>query len=229
MPTFKLANIAALIVTLSASMLMSSAQAAPIVFTTTGTIDSGYDSTGVFGTAGDLAGKSYMLSFAIDPALYAYSNQYGGVKYTNGPSTGSLTETVTVNGVTRSFALNLSQYNWGQTYTETSASFNEIYQYQTGTTTAGDSIYSYSYVYDYFNNPALALAATLATMSYQVTNGDYGYANFSLNNGNSAYFYANAVKTLSIRAANDVPEPAPLALLGLGLVALAVSGRKSRA
>lgn len=229
MPTFKLANIAALIVTLSASMLMSSAQAAPIVFTTTGTIDDGYDSTGVFGTAGDLAGKSYTLSFALDPALYAYSGAYESAKYTYGAYAGSFTETITVNGVTRTYVLDLSQYNSGETYTSTSASFNEIYQSQYGMTTAGDWVDAQSYVYDYFNNPALAQAATLATTSYQLTGGDYSNAYFSVGGGNTAYFSSNTVKTLSIRAANDIPEPAPLALMALGLVALAVSGRKNRA
>lgn len=228
MPTFKFANIATFIVTLSASMLMASAQATPMVYTTTGTIQYGTDSNGLFGTASDLTGKTYALTFSLDPALYAYAYKDGNTTYTYGTSTSAVKETLTINGVTQSWMLDMSKSNSGETYTSTSSAFNQIYQYQSGTTTTGLSLYAYSSVYDYFANAALASAATLATTSYQVTSADYGYTYFSLSGATAVDFYSSSLNTLSINGTN-VPEPAPLALLGLGMVALGVSRRKTRA
>jgi hypothetical protein len=56
------------------------ASAATITATFTGTVKTGFDQVGVFGTAGaDLAGAAYELVFTVDPAVGAYSTYNGTI------------------------------------------------------------------------------------------------------------------------------------------------------
>ncbi len=226
MQSFKLVKFAAVI---AATLFAGHAQAAPWTFTTTGTIQSGYDSSGVFGAANtDLYGKSYIMTMVLDHDLYSYQYNYNQQINGYGTLTGSATNTVTVNGVTKSYTFDLSKYNWGQSYLYANPSFTQAYQYQSGTTTGGLSVYGENTIYAW-NNATFAQTAANPAFKYQSVAGDYGYANFNVS-GNSTYAYFNGGRpqTLSINAAADVPEPAPLALFALGLVAFGVARRKAR-
>ncbi|QYF94724.1 PEP-CTERM sorting domain-containing protein [Massilia sp. PAMC28688] len=221
-----LAKFAAVTATVSSLLLSSTAVAAPWEFTTTGTISYGYDYSGVFGSA-DLTGQSYSLTTMIDPS--SYSNGYGYqdsvVNSQYGSVNAAVTQKVTIGGVTKSYSFDLTEYTWGHSYLNDSANFNQAYQYVSGTTTGAETLTAYSSVYSYANN-FLTTLDFAQNMSYTAATTDYGYAYFNLiGNRGQTYFQATP-STVSINAA-DVPEPAPLALFGLGLVALAYARRKS--
>lgn len=97
----------------AASAFATGAQAAPTwTVTMTGTIQEGYDSTGVFGTAGqDLAGLAYKqtITASVDPSQYGESYQDGWLhfmRYSSAP----ITDTVTINGRTLSFQITNVQF-----------------------------------------------------------------------------------------------------------------------
>ncbi|MGZ5781133.1 MAG: hypothetical protein ACXWIN_09285, partial [Burkholderiaceae bacterium] len=54
-----------------AASFASPAHATPVTFTFNGTISSGWDYTGLFGSMGSLTGKTYSQSFTFDTAAFA--------------------------------------------------------------------------------------------------------------------------------------------------------------
>jgi hypothetical protein len=94
----------------SAIFSISNANAGTWTYTASGTINQGYDYFGIFGAVGDLTGTSFSQSITVDPNMlpvgYSDANTITG----NGSILGgSATSTVTVNGVTKIFALDLLQ------------------------------------------------------------------------------------------------------------------------
>lgn len=64
---------------LAVGMMAGAAQAAVVTFTLSGVIYDGYDSLGIFGAVGDLAGKSYRQSITTDTAFLPSINVSPGV------------------------------------------------------------------------------------------------------------------------------------------------------
>jgi len=109
-----------------AAACAASADAATLVATYTGTVSSGYDQTGLFGTAGgDLAGAAYTVKYTIDTTKGVYVNNlpshdalYGGSDYgTSSP----VSATVTINGITLSIGgetvgEDTNSWNWQANY-----------------------------------------------------------------------------------------------------------------
>lgn len=222
----------------STSLLGASASAALWTFTTAGTITYGYDYAGLFGTTQDLTGMNYVLSTIVDPEAYAYKYSYLGygddrqVNY--GSNSSPVTQKVTVGSVTKTFDFDLAAYNWGQSYMHSNGSFAQAYQNANGTLANGERVWVshsvYSYAQDFLDSVSFS-----QNLNYQPTADDSGYASFGMGNGygySTVYFNGAKPTTLTINnqlapaAPVDVPEPAPLALFGLGLIALAVARSK---
>jgi hypothetical protein len=212
------------------------AHATPWTFATRGMIFSGTDTTGVFGSANsDLAGQSYSQVFTLDPSQY--QNQVGGgltdsEHYGYGVLSGMATDTVTVNGVSKTYTWDLSNLNqWGfgevensltQPSSNTNPNFDQAYQSQSGVTADLQSVYGYDYVYSYTNAFNLSLSYN-QVWSYNVLTGDFGESHFITSGPDGIANFAGTPTFISI---NAVPEPAPLALIGLGLLGVVAVRRK---
>jgi PEP-CTERM motif len=237
---------------LTALLLMglSIGQAQAWTFTTSGLITSGYDSTGVFGTANqDLTGLAYTQSLTLDPALYdtQYTGAYmqGGYFSSSLAVTGTATDTVTVNGQTHSYILDLTQsfitplYDGAYLFnalTQGFGSYDEAYQYHSGVTTDGQYIISEGEVWSTINPLNIGLSYT-QIWSYSLQPGDGGYAYFGIEGGlsqrksvieglNDQAYFSGTPTFISINAATAVPEPTGLMLLALGLIGLTGRHRK---
>jgi len=187
-------------VALTAFLLLSllTRQAQAWVFTTSGTISSGYDSSGVFGTAGaDLTGLSYTQAITVDPAQYAIQVSTGTGQSGSDtlPISGTATDTVTVNGVTQSYIFDLTQTNFGQSIltnylTQASIAYDQAYQYQRGATANGQYIWASGDLSSNINAFNLSLSYT-QSWSYSVQTGDSASAYFQISsayNSNASFY-----------------------------------------
>lgn len=226
---------AAVVVALSVSMT-STANAAPWTFTSQGTISSGYDTTGVFGSTNtDLTGKTFTQSITLDPTAYidyAYSDVYINESYGSLGSSATATDTVTVDGVTQTFTWDLFQSNLGRSYlaaflTNAAPTFDEVYQYQTGSTADDTFLTANNRLYSYVNAFDLGLNFDQSLL-YNVQSGDVGYAYFNLSGHSGiAHFEAFSPSSFVINAP-AVPEPETYAMLLLGLGLLGFIARRSK-
>ena len=234
---------------LTALLLMSlyTGLAQAWTFTTSGLITSGYDSTGVFGTANqDLTGLAYTQSLTLDPAQY--ENQYTGLYIHTGHGSllaGTATDTVTVNGLTHSYLFDLTQANSGYAYlynslTQVGGNYDQAYQYHQGVTTDGQSIFATGSVHSSINPLDIGLSYTQiwsyspqdAEDSFIVSFGigslgSSGFQKSVIRGSNDQAWFYGTPTFISINAATAVPEPTGLLLLALGLIGLAIIHRKS--
>ena len=228
------------LVSLCVMLAGGQAHAALTTITTTGTIGSAYDGSGVFGTAGaDLTGLSYSQAITLDATLHA--NQFGSgaclpyypCNFGQGGLTGTASVAVTVGSASQMFTWDLSQSNYGETFIVNSLSapgsyvylMDELYQYQSGYTSSGSNLSASGYAYSYSNAFGLTLSFDQSAF-YTLQAGDVGETYFQLG---ASYFVDNSPATISINSSNNVPEPAMLVLFALALVGAGLSHRRKPA
>lgn len=229
----KLLASAALVVGFAASAPLS---AAVVQVQYTGTVSSGFDQTGVFGSANSfLDGSAYTASYTFETtngifiSNAAHNYAYGGTAYS--VASPALSSTITINGNTVSISGNY----FGQIFGQNSGTFSQVYHHATDYVTSGSSYYlaqMYNSVFNYSNTLPYSLTGPL---SYSVTAGDTSYGYMSIENysssfdGYTEYAYVNLTPD-HVTISAPIPEPETYAMLlaGLGLLGFAARRRKSK-
>ena len=206
---------------------------ANVTVTYSGTLTSGYDATGLFGTAGaNLAGDAFTFQYVFDPTVgntgssaiwnYAFGGAYDGAA---SPISSAV---VTIKGIGAS--IGLPSY-FGEISGYDNSYFSE--QYATAISSNGDGSYNFinSYIYDYTGSIP---AATVGPLVYAAGLQDFWYAAFQIyaaNNMSAAFGYGD-VSTLIIvdppGGFEGAPEPSTWAMLALGFAGLGLAGARAR-
>lgn len=189
------------------------------VVTFTGTIDYGFDNTGVFGVANqNLAGMSFTQSITADtdPSLWTVSsgNSFFSEMSGFGPA---FTNEVTVNGTKVVFDVASTSYGRQTLFDQLStqgAGQDQLWTEQKGLTANNDVIWGQQYA---FSN----LAAFIPSLDFNQTISHNGagltsYAHFTLTGSQNAHFYSYnnsfVINDKPIKPPVTVPEPSGLVL-----------------
>ncbi len=205
--------------------------------TFSGTIDYGFDNTGVFGTPDlNLAGLSFTQSITAntDPTQWtiASGNSFFQEMSGFGPA---FTNTVTVNGYSVTFDIDSTSYGrqtlFDQLFTQ-NAGQDLLWTEQRGLVDNGDVVWGQQYAFSN-TSPFVPSLDFNQSIDHSGT-GLTSYAHFTITGARNAHFYSynNSFVINDIPVVNppvDVPEPSVLGLFmgALGLVGL-VRLRKSR-
>jgi hypothetical protein len=204
------------------------ASAAQFSVTYTGTVSTGFDNVGKFGTANtDLTGVDFSLVYLFDTSLGQFTNSaghqdlYGGSGFLT-PTTPLLSAALTINGNTVSFApgvLDMVQTDFGP-----SGAFNRYY--------AETNDNSTNWVFANIQNTLVTFPSAVdANFVYSLlTPGGDGTSNgqFRINGFTDAWGNLSPT-TLEISAVNaEVPLPGALPLFAGGLGAIALLSRRKK-
>jgi len=200
----------------------------------TGTVSEGFDTTGIFGTAGSfLNGAAYTANYTFETTYgtthssLGLTEVYGGGLW--GTISPSLGATITINGITVSLVGNLIGHLVGYNNGTLSQVLHEAEDFaDTG------SGYSQTQLYNVIDNDSNAFTNSLTDpLSYAVAAGDDAYGYFAVSD--IAYDFGSASTNAYAQLVPDhitigapIPEPETYAMLlaGLGLLGFAARRRK---
>jgi hypothetical protein len=159
---------------------------AAIILVSKGTIASGTDTTGVFGTAGaDLSGKTYKLMITYDDFSTAFHASSPTFEKQSGVVIGNLS--VAVNGI--AFARNVTQSFGAFLYVNNNGVFSELSGFQSGNDVSGQMLYA---AHDISSTSGTVTGPSIGMTAYTAMPGDVGDARFSTSGtGGKASFTAS--------------------------------------
>lgn len=201
-----------------------SAQAALITSTSSGIITSGDDALGLFGAPGSLAGSVFTQTIVFDSADGVVSTQTGEAKI---DTAGPVTITVSVNGIsfTRTLTLNTNATHRVRNFdfTPPAAEISSTLESDDGNLRVEATNLVQSSTHDFIG----AVIDLNANYERYFDPTDMSFAAFQVSDlglDRITFFISDRLDAVVLNPVN-VPEPASLALVGLGLLAVARSRR----
>jgi hypothetical protein len=215
---------------LLAATVASGAQAAVVIATYTGTVSSGVDQAGFFGTQGaDLTGDSFTAVYTLDTASTANLSEYYSA-YQDSLQYGSGESSITINGVTRTSPY-VQDYLYAQPGFEQISGWSNLL--------IGNVYYEYTAFV--FGDGLLTSIDPAVPVSYTITDGDgFGGADADGFGGGGSFtgydgngnntdlnFETDTVDVTTDAAA--VPEPATwmIMIVGFGMIGAAMRRRRT--
>ncbi len=221
--------------TLVARLLACAPASAAIVNVTyTGTVGSGYDTTGTFGSANtDLTGLSFVSHYIFDTSVgYTYSSPTqsyaeGGILWGN--ATPSLGATLTIDGHTVSVSGDQNAAIAGRN----DGSRGSVIVHwardliDNGITVLVGYVENGMYGYLGVGLPAsIDTSFTADTSAGNISDGSFEFSSYDKNARTFSYDTYGQLTAATVSVSVDTPEPASIALLGAGLLGLGLVRRR---